>query len=275
MDRESPVPLARQIQEQIERLIREGWLAPGVKLPATRELARALGVNRTTVSLAYEELVAAGRARAHVGQGTFVAAPPAGEARAVPLGPGARAARLVAPLLAERPHRAVGGGAAGGRAGGHAAPPGLLRRGHARQQAVPDRRVPPSPQPGRAGGGRGAAPVPAGRRWLSAAARVPRHLPPPVRRGGARGGHPRGERLPAGLRPDRAHVRGSGRRRGHGAAHLPPRDRRVPGGRGPAGARALGPRGAVRGGAGAGARPPPPEALLLPADRPQPYRRRR
>ena len=46
LDRESPVPLARQIQEQIERLIREEWLAPGVKLPATRELAQALGVNR-------------------------------------------------------------------------------------------------------------------------------------------------------------------------------------------------------------------------------------
>ncbi len=81
LDREGPVPLARQIQEQIERLIREQWLSPGVKLPATRELARALGVNRTTVALAYEELVAGGRARAHVGQGTFVAAPPAGEPR--------------------------------------------------------------------------------------------------------------------------------------------------------------------------------------------------
>jgi GntR family transcriptional regulator/MocR family aminotransferase len=81
LDREGPVPLARQIQEQIERLIREKWLGPGVKLPATRELARALGVNRTTVALAYEELVAAGRARAHVGQGTFVVAPPAGEPR--------------------------------------------------------------------------------------------------------------------------------------------------------------------------------------------------
>ena len=76
LDRESPVPLARQIQAQVERLIREGWLAPGVKLPATRELAQVLGVNRTTVALAYEELVAAGWARAHVGQGTFVMSPP-------------------------------------------------------------------------------------------------------------------------------------------------------------------------------------------------------
>ena len=73
LDRDKPVPLVRQIQGHLERLIREGRLAPGVKLPATRELARTLGVNRATVALAYEELVAAGWARAHVGQGTFVA----------------------------------------------------------------------------------------------------------------------------------------------------------------------------------------------------------
>ncbi|MBI2161297.1 MAG: PLP-dependent aminotransferase family protein, partial [Candidatus Rokubacteria bacterium] len=45
-------------------------------LPATRELARDLGVNRATVTQAYEELVAAGWARARVGQGTFVAERP-------------------------------------------------------------------------------------------------------------------------------------------------------------------------------------------------------
>src|SRR5215472_9089553 len=67
------LPLARQIQLHLERLISQRLLAPGVKLPATRELARDLGVNRTTVALAYDELVAAGWARAHVGQGTFVA----------------------------------------------------------------------------------------------------------------------------------------------------------------------------------------------------------
>lgn len=73
IDRERPVPLPRQIEEQLERLIRARVLTAGVKLPATRELARSLGVNRATVELAYEELVAAGLARAHVGQGTFVA----------------------------------------------------------------------------------------------------------------------------------------------------------------------------------------------------------
>jgi len=78
LDRSRPVTLARQIEEQIERLIQERLLAPGVKLPATRELAGALGVNRATVALAYEELVAAGLARAHVGQGTFVTGRPEG-----------------------------------------------------------------------------------------------------------------------------------------------------------------------------------------------------
>ncbi len=67
------VPLARQIQLHVERLIGQGLLRPGVKLPATRELARDLHVNRTTVAAAYEELAAAGWTRAHVGQGTFVA----------------------------------------------------------------------------------------------------------------------------------------------------------------------------------------------------------
>ena len=63
LDRSKPIPLARQIEAEIERLIQTRLLAPGVKLPATRELAETLGVNRATVSLAYEELVAAGWAR--------------------------------------------------------------------------------------------------------------------------------------------------------------------------------------------------------------------
>lgn len=74
LDRDRPVSLARQIEAHLERLIREGHLAPGTRLPPTRELARTLAVNRATVALAYDELVGAGWARAHVGQGTFVAA---------------------------------------------------------------------------------------------------------------------------------------------------------------------------------------------------------
>src|SRR2546426_11396614 len=73
LDRNKPVPLARQIQAHLARLMREGLLPSGAKLPAARERADELGVNRATVVLAYEELVAAGLARARVGQGTFVA----------------------------------------------------------------------------------------------------------------------------------------------------------------------------------------------------------
>ena len=76
LDRDKPTALPRQIQAHLERLIHERLLTPGMKLPATRELARQLGVNRGTVALAYEELVATGWARAHVGQGTFVAERP-------------------------------------------------------------------------------------------------------------------------------------------------------------------------------------------------------
>ena len=53
---------ALNVQGHLERLIADGLLAPGVKLPATRELAQSLRVNRATVALAYEELVAAARA---------------------------------------------------------------------------------------------------------------------------------------------------------------------------------------------------------------------
>ena len=52
LERDKPVPLTRQIQTHLERLIADGLLAPGVKLPATRELAHTLGVNRATVALA-------------------------------------------------------------------------------------------------------------------------------------------------------------------------------------------------------------------------------
>jgi len=73
LDRSSRVSLVRQIRSRLERLIRQGVLGSDVKLPATRDLARRLRVNRATVTMAYEELVSEGLARAHVGQGTFVA----------------------------------------------------------------------------------------------------------------------------------------------------------------------------------------------------------
>ncbi|MGH7321435.1 MAG: PLP-dependent aminotransferase family protein [Candidatus Rokuibacteriota bacterium] len=62
------------MKRHFERLIDGGVLPPESKLPATRELAQTLGLNRATVATAYDMLVAEGWARAHVGQGTFAAA---------------------------------------------------------------------------------------------------------------------------------------------------------------------------------------------------------
>jgi len=74
LDRGSSSPLYRQICEQVRAWIASGKLAPGEKLPPSRELAETLGVNRNTIASAYDELVKSGDVRSHVGQGTFVAA---------------------------------------------------------------------------------------------------------------------------------------------------------------------------------------------------------
>jgi 2-aminoadipate transaminase len=52
-------------------------LGRGERLPATRELAGLLGLNRTTVSAAYEMLEAEGLIMGHVGKGSYVTAEPA------------------------------------------------------------------------------------------------------------------------------------------------------------------------------------------------------
>ena len=54
LDHTSELPLYRQLYDQIASRIRSGELARGARLPATRELAGQLGLNRTTVAAAYE-----------------------------------------------------------------------------------------------------------------------------------------------------------------------------------------------------------------------------
>jgi GntR family transcriptional regulator/MocR family aminotransferase len=93
LDRDSAVPLYKQIQQHIAALIQQGTLPPRTRLPATRQLAADLGVNRITVSSAYAELEASGLAYAQTGRGTFVSvtpdmrptAPPEPEHGALPL----------------------------------------------------------------------------------------------------------------------------------------------------------------------------------------------
>jgi 2-aminoadipate transaminase len=73
--RENGTPTYRQVAEQIAAMIRGGDLALGERLPPDRTLARALGVSRTTVVSAYEELKAAGLVHGRQGSGTYVARP--------------------------------------------------------------------------------------------------------------------------------------------------------------------------------------------------------
>ena len=73
IDGKSDVPLYLQIKNRIIEQILAGTLRPGDWLPATRDLARRLGINRSTVTNAYDELLADGLLSSHVGQGTFVA----------------------------------------------------------------------------------------------------------------------------------------------------------------------------------------------------------
>lgn len=73
LDPQSDIPLYRQLHEQIRTLVQSGRLSKGERLPATRELAGLLGLNRATVSAAYELLEKDGLIQGHVGRGSFIA----------------------------------------------------------------------------------------------------------------------------------------------------------------------------------------------------------
>jgi GntR family transcriptional regulator/MocR family aminotransferase len=73
LNRESRIPLYMQLVTQVREMIARGALKSGDRLPANRELARSLNVNRNTVTTAYSELEADGLIQSHVGRGTFIA----------------------------------------------------------------------------------------------------------------------------------------------------------------------------------------------------------
>jgi 2-aminoadipate transaminase len=79
LNTESGVPLYRQLADSIRALIERGVLRGGQRLPATRELAIQLGLNRATVSAAYNMLEHSGVLQGHVGRGSFIAKDAAGD----------------------------------------------------------------------------------------------------------------------------------------------------------------------------------------------------
>jgi len=67
------MPLHARIQRAIRELILDGALGPGKPLPASRALAKSLGVSRDTIESAYAQLHAEGFIERRVGSGSFVA----------------------------------------------------------------------------------------------------------------------------------------------------------------------------------------------------------
>ena len=75
LDRQSTMPLYKQIKTYLQQGILSGSLATDTRLPASRQLAHDLGVNRITVENAYAELEAEGLIFSKLGSGTYVLAP--------------------------------------------------------------------------------------------------------------------------------------------------------------------------------------------------------
>lgn len=74
IDPSSPTPVYLQIIQALIRDIERGRLTSGTFLPSSRELAAALSVNRKTVVLAYEDLIAQGWLSPDATRGTVVSA---------------------------------------------------------------------------------------------------------------------------------------------------------------------------------------------------------
>lgn len=73
LDPHTKVPLYEQIYQYIKEEIQSGRMKSGDKLPSTRALCRCLEVSRSTVELAYEQLLSEGYVEAEACCGYFVA----------------------------------------------------------------------------------------------------------------------------------------------------------------------------------------------------------
>jgi GntR family transcriptional regulator len=76
IDPRDAVPIWKQIEDSLRRMVGAGALAPGAAVPSVRDLARDLGVNPATVSKAYQRLCDAFVLEVRRGAGTFVSGSP-------------------------------------------------------------------------------------------------------------------------------------------------------------------------------------------------------
>lgn len=72
LDESDDVPLYRQLYEGVREAILTGRIAPGTRIPSTRDLADDLEISRTTVLTAVNRLAAEGFLETKVGSGTRV-----------------------------------------------------------------------------------------------------------------------------------------------------------------------------------------------------------
>jgi GntR family transcriptional regulator / MocR family aminotransferase len=72
LDRSSTVALYRQLYDQLREAILSGQLAPGTRLPSSRELADELEIARNTVMNAFDQLHSESYVERRVGDGTYV-----------------------------------------------------------------------------------------------------------------------------------------------------------------------------------------------------------
>jgi GntR family transcriptional regulator/MocR family aminotransferase len=73
LDRNGDRPIYAQLAESLQRLILDGYVRANERLPTIRQLAADLGIARSTVVTAYEQLAVEGYLVARVGSGTRVA----------------------------------------------------------------------------------------------------------------------------------------------------------------------------------------------------------
>ncbi|TKI03496.1 MocR-like pyridoxine biosynthesis transcription factor PdxR [Martelella alba] len=64
--------LGKRVYDALQGAIAERAIAPGARLPASRDLAVELGVSRNTVLVAYEQLQSEGYLQTRAGSGTFI-----------------------------------------------------------------------------------------------------------------------------------------------------------------------------------------------------------
>ncbi|MFC9560787.1 PLP-dependent aminotransferase family protein [Agromyces sp. NPDC056965] len=106
VDRSSAVPLGAQLVDELRRRVLGGSLRPGDPVPSTRALASAIGISRSVVVAAYDQLAGEGYLDSRQGAVTRVAElQPRTEraADAAAAGPGTTAARSASPSVEAAP----------------------------------------------------------------------------------------------------------------------------------------------------------------------------